>query len=331
LATQKVVTVWLEDTMDRSSLTRPSYWELELKLFSQKAGGGAGQSVIDVRLSIANVDFTISKSYLWGTVQLPGTGYRQEWAQCGWAQGGRFDPRLPELGTWTINSQGTMELSGAGITHFRLFHVDVNERWGEASYLGSASSSNQLSGHGKWNWLGISDLQKFPGYKLDDSFIVNELTRRDGMMERILKFAYTTDGTPRSGTGCENLLGYKDFLGSLDSVLFTFTNPNYFRHRLVEWRGLCMKGWELNYYFIGFGFASLDFSWASCSGFIRTWKLLCYQSTPSEGCMKAAYAGFLEMGKNWTTHGRAVATRMRMDAMDQERLLKRFRKSRSGG
>ncbi len=101
--------------MDRDNMAHPYYWEVELKLDGPRPATAPGRTLIDVRLSIANIDYTIQKTYAWGIVNIPGTAYRQEWAQCPWAQGGNNDPLLPQTGRWEITSDGALQLYGPGI------------------------------------------------------------------------------------------------------------------------------------------------------------------------------------------------------------------------
>ncbi len=204
----------------------------------------------------------------------------------------------------------------------RFEKITVSQMWGVANYIGAKTGGTQTPWTGRWIWLTYKDLAKFPGYEISEMVLRNELSRRDGMMERVCRFAFNPDGSTRS----IGLMDFQNFLGSLDSMLFSFRYPEYYRHRLLHWRGMDLRGWEVNYYFIGFGFWSFGYSWTTCSSFINTWKILCYQTLPSAGCLAAAQAGFNEAIDRWREMGPSVVARIRQDDEDWQAKLQRVRR-----
>jgi hypothetical protein len=261
------------------------------------------------------------------SINMPAGAARTEWAQCKWAQGNQADPRLPEKGTWQATEDGLV-LLGPGIDSLKLEDALFFERddrtHGNLYYKGSAVAGYGFSGHGEWEMLLYTER---PPYNISDGELQQEYTRRDGICERILRFAFDSSMKPKDF----GIFDFKNFLGSLDSKFFSEIYPDYYRDRPLHWRGHEMVGWELNYYFIGVGFQTFQFAWGECCSFIYAWKMLCYGESPSAECLFAARCGFDESARLYQTLAPAVASRIMADDADWNARLKKLkpRKPRS--
>jgi hypothetical protein len=287
--------------MDPSAFGRPYFQGLNLELALSRGAPNPAGSETSLRLAIANIDYDPANA----------SALRQEWRQCAWAQGGRSDPRVPDGGWWgPVSASGIFVLeSGSGVSVL----LQRGEAQGQAALKSHSEASGAVSGNGRWRWVDYYERAQCPFFAISEDFMDNELSKRGGLMERIIRFAKNPDGTWKQANLIqlgEDTIG---FLGAFDSELFTFKYPAYYRHRALRWRNMDLLGCEVNYYFIGFGFCSLGYNISECLTAVGAWKAIRYLQTPSDGSLYAARAGFYECRNKWETVGPSVIARMSVD------------------